>query len=69
MFATKPPTPSREFDELSRAFDRGTLAALFARDPDTKDYQDVTLSYTFYPVTTPDPKPVQGLGGTARAGL
>jgi hypothetical protein len=35
MFATKPPTPSREFDELARAFDRGTLAALFARDPDT----------------------------------
>jgi hypothetical protein len=35
MFATKPSTSSREFDELSRAFDRGTLAALFARDPDT----------------------------------
>lgn len=35
MFATKPATPSLEFDELSRAFDRATLAALFARDPDT----------------------------------
>jgi hypothetical protein len=35
MFATKPATPSLEFEELSRAFDRRTLAALFARDPDT----------------------------------
>jgi hypothetical protein len=35
MFATKPATPSLEFDELSRAFDRGTLATLFGRDPDT----------------------------------
>jgi len=35
MFATKPPTPSLEFDELARAFDRGALAALFARNPDT----------------------------------
>lgn len=35
MFATKPATPSLQFDELSRAFDRSTLAALFARDPDT----------------------------------
>ena len=47
----------------------------FASDPDTKDYQDVTLSYTFFPVTTPGPKPVQtaktvqALGGTAGAGL
>lgn len=35
MFATKPATPSLEFDELSRAFDRRTLATLFGRDPDT----------------------------------
>jgi hypothetical protein len=35
MFATKPATPSLEFDELARAFDRGALAALFGRDPDT----------------------------------
>ncbi len=35
MFAIKPATPSLEFDELSRAFDRATLAALFDRDPDT----------------------------------
>ena len=53
----------------------------FASDPDTKDYQDVTLSYTFFPVTIPDPKPVQpiktvqaaktvqALGGTGGAGL
>jgi len=47
----------------------------FARDPDTKDYQDVTLSYTFFPVADPGAKPVQApktvqaLGGTARAGL
>lgn len=35
MFATKPATPSLEFDELARAFDRGALAALFGRNPDT----------------------------------
>jgi hypothetical protein len=35
MFATKPATPSLEFDELARAFDRATLATLFDRDPDT----------------------------------
>jgi hypothetical protein len=35
VFATKPTTPSLEFDELSRAFDRGALAMLFDRDPDT----------------------------------
>jgi hypothetical protein len=35
MFATKPATPSLEFDELSRAFDRGALAKLFGRNPDT----------------------------------
>jgi len=35
MFATKPATPSLEFDELSRAFDRATLATLFGRAPDT----------------------------------
>jgi hypothetical protein len=35
MFATKPATPSLEFDELARVFDRGALAMLFGRDPDT----------------------------------
>jgi hypothetical protein len=35
MFATKPATPSLEFAELARAFDRGALATLFDRDPDT----------------------------------
>jgi hypothetical protein len=35
MFATKPASPSLEFDELAHAFDRGALAALFDRDPDT----------------------------------
>jgi hypothetical protein len=35
MFATKPASPSLEFDELARAFDRGALAALFGRNPDT----------------------------------
>ena len=35
VFATKPATPSLEFDELARAFDRGALAALFGRNPDT----------------------------------
>ena len=45
----------------------------FAKDGDTRAFTDVTLSYTFYPVTTaaekPAPKPVQGLGGSAGAGL
>ena len=41
----------------------------FAADPDTRGYSDLTLSYTFFPVTKPAPKAVQGLGGTARAGL
>jgi hypothetical protein len=35
MFATKPATASLEFDELARAFDRGALATLFGRNPDT----------------------------------
>jgi hypothetical protein len=35
VFAIKPTTPTAEFDELSRAFDRGALAMLFDRDPDT----------------------------------
>lgn len=35
MFATKPATPSLEFDELARVFDRGALAMLFGRNPDT----------------------------------
>jgi hypothetical protein len=35
MFGTKPATPSLEFDELARAFDRGSLGTLFDRDPDT----------------------------------
>ena len=45
----------------------------FAKDSDTKDFTDVTLSYTFFPATAPPAKvaskPVQGLGGTPRAGL
>jgi cytochrome c oxidase assembly protein subunit 11 len=47
----------------------------FASDPDTRGDQDVTLSYTFYPAAKPAaklaeaPKPVEALGGTARAGL
>jgi hypothetical protein len=35
VFVTKPATPSLEFDELARAFDRGALATLFGRNPDT----------------------------------
>jgi cytochrome c oxidase assembly protein subunit 11 len=47
----------------------------FAGDPDTQGYQEVTLSYTFYPSVNPAPKPVpapkiaQALGGKAAAGL
>lgn len=41
----------------------------FASDPDTRDDQDVTLSYTFYPVASAAAKPAQPLGGSARAGL
>ncbi|WP_249138094.1 cytochrome c oxidase assembly protein [Phenylobacterium montanum] len=45
----------------------------FARDGDTKAFTDVTLSYTFYPATPKTaasaPKPQQGLGGPAGAGL
>jgi cytochrome c oxidase assembly protein subunit 11 len=41
----------------------------FAADPDTKAYSDVTLSYTFFPVTKAAANTVQPLGGTARAGL
>jgi cytochrome c oxidase assembly protein subunit 11 len=50
----------------------------FASDPDTRNDQDVTLSYTFYPVAPaklaqaarPAPsKLAQALGGNARAGL
>ena len=41
----------------------------FAADPDTKGYSDVTLSYTFFPVTKAATNSVQPLGGTARAGL
>jgi cytochrome c oxidase assembly protein subunit 11 len=51
----------------------------FASDPDTKDGQDVTLSYTFFPVGTSAPatksasaapaKPALGLGEGKRAAL
>jgi cytochrome c oxidase assembly protein subunit 11 len=41
----------------------------FASDPDTKDYTDVTLSYTFFPAPPPATKTAQGLGGPGRAGL
>lgn len=35
VFATKPATPLLAFEELGRAFDRGALATLFGRNPDT----------------------------------
>ena len=45
----------------------------FARDSDTRAFTDVTLSYTFYPAAqkaaASAPKPQQGLGGPAGAGL
>lgn len=51
----------------------------FASDSDTKDGQDVTLSYTFFPVATqaaadktaanPPAKPASALGGGAKAAL
>jgi cytochrome c oxidase assembly protein subunit 11 len=41
----------------------------FATDPDTKDYTDVTLSYTFFPAPKPKAKTAQGLGGAGGAGL
>ena len=51
----------------------------FASDPDTKDGEDVTLSYTFFPVGASVPpdksasatpaKPVSALGGSAKAAL
>jgi cytochrome c oxidase assembly protein subunit 11 len=37
----------------------------FASDPDTKDFTNVTLSYTFFPVAPPAAKTAQGPGGVA----
>jgi cytochrome c oxidase assembly protein subunit 11 len=44
----------------------------FASDPDTKNFTDVTLAYTFFPAVDGAAKSAKtdpGLGGTARAGL
>ena len=41
----------------------------FASDADTKDFSNVTLSYTFFPVTPSATKTAQGLGGSAGGGL
>ena len=41
----------------------------FASDPDTKDFTDVTLSYTFFPAPKPAAKTAQALGGAGVAGL
>jgi cytochrome c oxidase assembly protein subunit 11 len=41
----------------------------FASDPDTKDFSNVTLSYTFFPVASPATKTAQGLGGAAAGAL
>ena len=44
----------------------------FASDPDTKDFTDVTLSYTFFPAINGAAKSAKtdpALGGTPRAGL
>jgi cytochrome c oxidase assembly protein subunit 11 len=41
----------------------------FASDPDTKDFTNVTLSYTFFPVAPPATKTAQGSGGAAGARL
>ena len=41
----------------------------FVSDPDTRNYPDVTLSYTFYPVAQAAAKPAQPLGGKAGARL
>jgi cytochrome c oxidase assembly protein subunit 11 len=41
----------------------------FASDPDTKDFTNVTLSYTFFPASPPPTKTAQGLGGSGAAGL
>ena len=41
----------------------------FASDPDTKDFTNVTLSYTFFPVVPPPTKTARGLGGSGVAGL
>lgn len=41
----------------------------FATDIDTKDFTNVTLSYTFFPVAPPATKTAQGLGGSGAAGL
>jgi cytochrome c oxidase assembly protein subunit 11 len=41
----------------------------FASDPDTKDFTNVTLSYTFFPAPKPVTKTAQALGGSGGAGL
>jgi cytochrome c oxidase assembly protein subunit 11 len=41
----------------------------FVSDPDTKDFTNVTLSYTFFPVAPSVAKTAQGLGGQAGARL
>jgi cytochrome c oxidase assembly protein subunit 11 len=41
----------------------------FATDPDTKDFTNVTLSYTFFPVQAPATKTARGLGGAVGGGL
>jgi cytochrome c oxidase assembly protein subunit 11 len=41
----------------------------FATDVDTKDFTNVTLSYTFFPVASPATKTARGLGGAGGAGL
>ncbi len=41
----------------------------FASDPDTKDFTNVTLSYTFFPVAPAATKTARGLGGAGGAGL
>lgn len=37
----------------------------FASDPDTKDFTNITLSYTFFPAPAPATKTAQALGGAA----
>jgi cytochrome c oxidase assembly protein subunit 11 len=51
----------------------------YAADPDAKDSQEITLSYTFFPISGPPAQPksaqasstkaTSALGGTTRAAL
>ena len=41
----------------------------FASDPDTRDFTDVTLSYTFFPAPAQPAKSAQALGGAGAARL